>query len=309
MANLNPPVVETNWAKTMTEDKKPRSRGHEKFLQFVKKGPGEHIKHSRRAKIFLESSTVTTVSFEPTPQYVAEAVKAPAVKAWLKKPKQRLAPVVSLYLVTGMKLAKGAHVKYSISVNTVIRTRIRTSTGLLVPELNYGLKYSYAKSYNDDAEYKVHSEFIFAFRVKRLRFRYGRDVTIEEFTRGALLESAKGESGSEMESALVNDADGDDVESDTDDEDVGNDSDGDAVRSDADGHDVGSDADDHDIGSDADSHDVGNNADGNAVGSDANGANIKNGADSSGIRTSRLVFNVAKNINLMSRSLNKIFHP
>lgn len=36
VANLDPPVVETDCLYTITEHRKPRSRGHDEFLRFLK---------------------------------------------------------------------------------------------------------------------------------------------------------------------------------------------------------------------------------------------------------------------------------
>lgn len=232
--NLNSPVVETNWMKTITNDRKPRSRGHEEFLQFVKRGSGVYFKHSSRERIIFEFGTVTTASFEPTSQYVAEAVKTPAVKAWLREPKQRLSPIVSLYLVTGIKLAKGAKVNYSTSVTTTIRKRTDTSALTPIYGLSFGPWGHFFKKTEDETKFKRESEFVFAFRVKRLRFRYGRYVKIEEFTKGALLESAEDENGGEVESVSIDDADDSNTGSDSDVDDIGNDSDGSDAEHDAD---------------------------------------------------------------------------
>jgi hypothetical protein len=230
IANLNPLTVETNWMKTITEDKKPRSDRRDTFLQLAKRGSGMYAKHTSREKVIFECGTVTTISFEPTPQYVAEAMKIPAVKAWLREPKQRLAPIVSLYLVTGMKLAKSAKVKYSISVNTTIKAHIRTSTGRSLTGLITGAKGCYIRTYDDEMESEQDAEFAFAFRVKRLSFRYGRDVKIEEFTEGACLRDAEDDNGCEMESVSLDGADGSNAGNVSDDADVGTDADGDDVE-------------------------------------------------------------------------------
>lgn len=288
MADLSTTAVETNCLYTITDDRKPRSRRRETFLQFAKRGSGVYIKRSSRQKYIFECGTVTTVFFEPTPQYVAEAVKTPAVKAWLKEPKQRLAPTVSLYLVTGMKLAKNAKVKYSIFTNTTIKTRIHTSTGLSLPESIYGAKGSFTRDYEDEIKFRREAEFIFAFQVKKLRFRHGQDVKIEEYTKGACLESAEGEGGSEIESVLVDDAEGSNV----------------GIVSD--GADVGSGSDDDDVENDIDDDNVENVADDSGTGNNAPGTGAQNDADSPRITAAKLVSNVAKNRKLVFKIVENL---
>lgn len=277
MADSSTTAVETNCLYTIAEDRKPRSRLRETFLQLAKEGSGVYIKHWSRQKYSFRCGTVTTISFEPTTQYVAEAVKAPAVKAWLKEPKQRLAPVVSLYLVTGMKIAKDAKVKYSISTNTTIKEHIRTTTGLSLPESSFGAKGSYVADCDDETQFKRESEFIFAFRVKKLTFKHGRDVKMEDFTKGACLESAEGENGSEIASILLDDADSSSV---------GN------VSDEAD---VEADADVDDDTNNADSDTAESVAGDSGTGNNAAGTSTQDDTDNPRIETAKLIANVAKN--------------
>ncbi|OKL59120.1 hypothetical protein UA08_05964 [Talaromyces atroroseus] len=114
VASANLPVVEANWKKTISTETGLGLGVYAQFLQ-IATGPKVDAECSSRTANTFAFDTVTTVSFEPTPEYVVEAVKAPAVQAYLREPKQRFTPVVSLFLVTGMKLVKGAKIKYSAS--------------------------------------------------------------------------------------------------------------------------------------------------------------------------------------------------
>lgn len=151
---------------------------------------------------------MTTLSFEPTPQYVEEALKAPSVQAYLREPKQRFAPVVSLFLVTGMKLVMGAKIKYSTSGGTAITGNF----GIDVPPLgvSIGPKGQWSRTNDAKTEFDRDSEFVFAFRVKRLRL--GRKVKTEEYNKGAFLAIGKDGNDDETESVLVDDVDGSDIQ-------------------------------------------------------------------------------------------------
>ncbi|KAI1821706.1 hypothetical protein F4861DRAFT_445232 [Xylaria intraflava] len=211
VTNANPPVVETDWKKTVSAETGVGLGVYAQFLQLVTGGLGPRpevdFEHSRRTANVFAFDTVTTLSFEPTQQYVDEAVKTPAVRAYLREPKQRLAPVVSLFLVTGIKLVKGAKIEYSTSRTTAVKGSIAADVS---PHgMTFGPRGSWTKT--KDAETKFHrdSEFVFAFRVKRLRF--GRKVKIEECNKGAFL--AIGKNGNdEIESVLVDEVDGSDIE-------------------------------------------------------------------------------------------------
>jgi len=205
VANANPPVVETDWKKTVSAE---TGFGLGVYAQFLQLATGMDVGHCSRTANAFAFDTVTTVSFEPTPQYVDEAVKAPAVQAYLREPKQRFAPVVSLFLVTGMKLVKGAKIKYSTSGNTAVTGNIGTDVALL--GMTFGPKGHWTRTNDAETEFNRDSEFVFAFRVKRLRF--GRKVKTEEYNKGAFLAIGKDENDDETEPVLVDDVDGSDIE-------------------------------------------------------------------------------------------------
>ncbi|XDG05267.1 hypothetical protein ABKA04_004882 [Annulohypoxylon sp. FPYF3050] len=146
-------------------------------------GPEVNIDHSKKTANVFAFDTVTTLEFEPTQEYVHEAIKAPVVQTWLREPRQRLAPVVSLFLVTGIKLVKGSRIKYSTSQNRTITGNI----GIDVPALGttLGPKGHWISTNDDETELNRESEFVFAFRVKRLKI--GRRLKVEGYNKGAFL--------------------------------------------------------------------------------------------------------------------------
>lgn len=214
-----PPVVEADWKRTISAETGFGLGVYAQFLQRVTGGlgPGSGVdvevgvNRSYRTTSSFAFDTVTTVSFDPTPQYINEAVKVPAVQAYLREPKQRFAPVVSLFLVTGMKVVKGAKIKYSTSGCTAATGNV--GIDMAPVGMTFGPKGRWARTDDDETEFNRDSEFVFAFRVRRLRF--GRKVKTEEYTKGAFLAIGKDESGDEMELVLVDDVDGSDIENAT----------------------------------------------------------------------------------------------
>jgi hypothetical protein len=210
VANLNTPVVETDWKKTVSGETGFGLGVYAQFLQVVTGGLGPQVdvEHLRRTTNTFAFDTVTTIGFEPTPEYVDAAVKALAVQAYLREPKQRFAPVVSLFLVTGMKLVKGAKIKYSTSGSTGITANM--GIDLTTLGVSFGPKGHWSRMNDDETEFSRESEFVFAFRVKRLRF--GLRAKIEEYNKGAFLAIGKDKSNNETEPVLVDDVDGSDIE-------------------------------------------------------------------------------------------------
>lgn len=209
VTNENLPVVESDWKKTISAETALGFGVYAQFLQLATGGlglgPEVDVERSSRTMHMFAFDNVTTVSFEPTSQYVEEAVKAPAVQSWLREPKQRFAPVVSLFLVTGMKLVKGAKIKYSTSGSTAVTGNIGIDVAPL--GMAFGPKGHWSSTNDDGTEFNRDSEFVFAFRVKRLRF--GRKLKVEEYNRGAFL--AIGKDGNDDESVLVEDVNGSEI--------------------------------------------------------------------------------------------------
>ncbi|KAL7954356.1 hypothetical protein V8C34DRAFT_294618 [Trichoderma compactum] len=209
VADAFPPVVETDWKKTISTEKGVGLGVYAHFLQLatggLPVGPEVNVAHSNKTKSIFAFDTVTTLAFEPTQEYVQEAVKAPTVQTWLREPKQKFAPVVSLFLVTGMKLVKGARIKYSTSQSTKVSGNIGIDVRALAT--TFGPKGRWDSTNDDETEINRESEFVFAFRVKRLKF--GRKLAVEEYNKGAFL--AIGDEKEEGVSVLAEDVDGSDI--------------------------------------------------------------------------------------------------
>ncbi|KAL7946828.1 hypothetical protein V8C42DRAFT_318886 [Trichoderma barbatum] len=209
-ADAFPPVVETDWRRTISIEKGFGLGVYAQFLQLatggLPLGPEANVERSNKTVNAFAFDTVTTLAFEPTQEYVQEAIKAPAVQTWLREPKQKFAPVASLFLVTGMKLVKGARIKYSISQSTTVTG----NTGIDMPALGmtFGPRGHWISTNNDETEFHRESEFVFAFRVKRLKF--GRRLKVEKYSKGAFF--AIGGDKEDGESTLVEDVDGSDIE-------------------------------------------------------------------------------------------------
>ncbi|RMJ11703.1 hypothetical protein CDV36_008676 [Fusarium kuroshium] len=210
VANAFPPIVETDWSKTVSTEKGLGLGVYAQFLQVatggLPLGPEVEVEHSNKMKNTFAFDTMTTLSFEPTQEYIEQAVKAPAVQAWLREPRQKFALVNTLFLVTGMKLVKGAKIKYS----TLQSTTVKGNLGIDVAALGttFGPKGHWTRADEDEVESTREAEFVFAFRVKRLKF--GRRVKLEEYSKGAFM--AVGAEADEDECVLVEDVDGAGIE-------------------------------------------------------------------------------------------------
>lgn len=204
-----PPVVETDWKKTVSTETGLGLGVYAQFLQLatggLPLGPEVNVEHSNKTASTFAFDTVTTLAFEPTREYVEAAVKAPAVQTWLREPRQKFALVSELFVVTGMKLVKGAKVKYSTSQSTTVKGNLGIDVTALGTTI--GPKGHWTRTNDDATESNRESEFVFAFRVKRLKF--GRRLKLEEYSKGAFM--TIGEKKDDDECVLVEDVDGADI--------------------------------------------------------------------------------------------------
>ena len=206
-----PPFTETDWKKTVSAETGQGLGVFAQFLQLATLGSPLNadvaVAHTKTTGSIFAFDTVTTLSFEPSPEYVQEAIKAPTVQAWLKEPRQRFSPEVSLFLVTGMKLVKGARIRFSEAHKTTVSGHIGADlTALGAPLTTVGPKGNWTSEKSDETEFNRESEFVFAFCVKRLRF--GRKLKVEQYSKGAFLSVGEGEKGDDEEGVLVEDVDG-----------------------------------------------------------------------------------------------------
>lgn len=187
VADAFSPVVETDWKKTVSAETGLGLGVYAQFLQLatggLPLGPEVNAEHSNKTAKMFAFDTVTTLAFEPTLEYVEEAIKAPAVQTWLREPRQKFSLVSELFVVTGIKLVKGAKIKYSTSESTTVHANFGidvTSLGTTIGPKGHW------NSMNDDVtEFNRESEFVFAFRVKRLKF--GRRLKLGEYNKGAFM--------------------------------------------------------------------------------------------------------------------------
>jgi hypothetical protein len=201
-----PPVIETDWTKTVSTEKGLGGGVYAHFLHLalggLPIGPELNAERSNKAASVFAFEKVTTLGFEPTQEYVEKAVSVPAVQTWLREPKQRFAPSVSLFLVNGIKLVKGASIKYSTSQTTSVAGNVGFDVQAI--GMTIGPKGQWKSVKEDKTGFNREDEFVFAFRVKRLKF--GRSVQTENYTKGAFLAIGGKEDGGDYVS--VEDVDG-----------------------------------------------------------------------------------------------------
>ncbi|KAH8717931.1 hypothetical protein HC256_002607 [Beauveria bassiana] len=100
----------------------------------------------------------------------------------------------------------------TLSFEPTSHTAITANLGVDVPQLGFtvGPKGRWSSTDDDETEFSRESEFIFAFRVKRLRI--GRKISTEEYSKGAFLANGDERKDVHLEPVLVDDVDGSTLE-------------------------------------------------------------------------------------------------
>jgi hypothetical protein len=195
VADEFPPSLDTDWKRTVSYGK---GLGAGIFGQSVLATCGLHLgpevdaEYQKTTTQMFAFDVMTTTGFEPTQEYVEEAVKRPLVRDWLaRKEKERsgckkLIPLkLELFMVTGMKVGKRSKMAWSTSPSTSIHGQI----GIDVPALGMtcGPKGHWDSTKAEVTETNHEEEFVFAFRVNKLTFRPGKPVKQDSFTKGSFM--------------------------------------------------------------------------------------------------------------------------
>jgi hypothetical protein len=205
-----PPAEETDWKKTVANEKGQSLGVYAQLLQVATGGlflgPEVDFEHSNKTESTFAFDKLTTLAFEPTQTYVEKAIKATAVQTWLRERRQKLSLVNELFIVTGLKIVKGAQIKYSTSQTTTVKGNLGVDVAAL--GTTFGPKGHWTRKNDGTTESNRESEFVFAFSVKRLKF--GRRVKLKEYTEGAFM--TVGGKKDDDECVLVEEVDGADLE-------------------------------------------------------------------------------------------------
>jgi hypothetical protein len=134
----------------------------------------------------FEFESLETVQFQPTPSYLKTCISADPVQRFLKTTRYRK----PIYIVTGLKIAKGAKAKSrnktTRRAGAAIEADAAPWTGVPV---GGGPEVSATKAKAKDVAWDGGSDFVFAFRVRKVVVKRSNDVGSEtDYTKGALLD-------------------------------------------------------------------------------------------------------------------------
>lgn len=122
--------------------------------------------------------TLDTYSFEPTPEYIKDSVAS--VSAEIIKSGD------SLYMITGVKIARGGEGSNTESSNFGVETEASVNQTVANVPVHVGEQFNYTKGSHNNQGFESTADFVFAYRVREIFYKRGIWKT-REYNKGAVL--------------------------------------------------------------------------------------------------------------------------
>ncbi len=125
---------------------------------------------------------VDTTFFVPSTAYLQKSLNAPEVKEYLKA--SRWKKVV--YLVTGLKVARGVSVMQARKKNTAGSASLGLDGMPVGVPINVGSEVDISKKIEGSLSFDDSSDCVFAFRLRKISYKKGIVVKSEQFNQGTM---------------------------------------------------------------------------------------------------------------------------
>lgn len=183
-----------NWEDTITSLRNNKITIWASFLQMiVGLGADVSVGLKQGREDLYKFRRLETKYFEPDAAYIEESLKSEGVKGYIaateyKKP---------LYMITGVKIARGAHVtsKTTKAHQEMLKVGVDMTALTAVP-VSGGPKMETSRTNERQVKFDGSSDYVFAYRVSKIRLRKdGKVKAQEDFNKGALFGVDEGDSG------------------------------------------------------------------------------------------------------------------
>ncbi|KAG5772925.1 hypothetical protein H9Q72_001104 [Fusarium xylarioides] len=150
-------------------------------LGFFGLGTGASIERTKGSNNRISCERFETYVFNPTESYIKESIKDKDVAKFLRS--SRFKPV---YLVTGLKVARGAS-----STSSTGRVMALEHDASVLPSeapASLGVKASYARGMRQVDKWESSTDFIVAFKVRKVRLGRNQEIKHELYTKRAIMQ-------------------------------------------------------------------------------------------------------------------------
>lgn len=138
-----------------------------KVLGLAGVGVGAGIYYAKDKNDILSCQGLDTMTFDPNLAYIEDCMKLPDIRIFMEGARYK-APV---YLVTGLKIGRGVSLQSTSSMSK----GLKVEGGLCPPgsPVEVGGKANVGKTTAESESWEGSTDFIVAFRVKKIRYRHG----------------------------------------------------------------------------------------------------------------------------------------
>ena len=155
-----------------------------KFLSVFGIGGEVSLKHAGSSSTSLSATFVDTCWFNPTKLYIEESIQDPGVRSYIEANRWR-SPV---YMITGLMIVRGASASKSAMAEQGMHTQFGVDITAGVP-LTVGPKSDLERSKERTMLFDHASDFVLAYRLRKIEVKQGGTVKSKKYTKGALYDS------------------------------------------------------------------------------------------------------------------------
>ena len=173
---------EENWRLELSKHNKGKVGLWLSFLQMAGVGADASISYENSTTSVYHFKRLSTRTFWPTKDYIVDSVMAPEVQAFLKSRRFHH----NVYMITGISVAIGAHVATSALRKRGFYFQLGVDATAQGLPASVGPELDVESSKTEGVSYHGASDFVFAFRLREIRYTTRKGVSTQEYTKGAL---------------------------------------------------------------------------------------------------------------------------
>ncbi|KAJ4012484.1 hypothetical protein NW752_008181 [Fusarium irregulare] len=152
-------------------------------------GTGTSIQRTKGTNCIISCKHLETQTFNPTSSFIRDSMGDPGVQYYMKSSWFRY-PV---YMVTGLKVARGA--SSTSSSSSVVAVEHDTSLLLAGTPASVGMSSGYARNINHMEKWDTSTDFIVAFKVKKVWLDRKDEVNYKGYNKRAVMRDGKPSEG------------------------------------------------------------------------------------------------------------------
>ncbi|KAK8197021.1 uncharacterized protein BKA78DRAFT_292239 [Phyllosticta capitalensis] len=165
------------------------------FLSFLSGvGVDFNTKWSQKYVYQLSAREMTTTSFLPSPEFIESVAAQKVVQSFIRRKK-----FASLYMVVGVMVASGASPRKMTSVERNVGFHVNVDGTMIGAPAGVGPEVGFEQVKMSDVGSEETEDFVFAFRLRKLKIRKGEATLKMHYKSGGLFDKDAGKEAADKE--------------------------------------------------------------------------------------------------------------